>query len=144
MEWRSPRIFLKGCESRRRIEEFFFCQDGHGVMSVTFFLTEFSRQSFLGFRTHEVATTVCTMGWCTYTHLLHAHFSVAQGARGVLRTHLHACAHTRMAQVHEKKVFVAWVSLFSITNLISRPRTFGLYSICKGQIRFQFDLKLHH
>ena len=59
---------------------------------------------------------------CTYTHLLHAHFS-AHSACTVTCAHLHACAHTRMAQVHEKgvcrmRVFVLHLA-FSL--LMSHP-----------------------
>ena len=65
------------------------------------FLTEF----FLGFRTHVVATTMCTTGECTYTHLLHAHFSVAQfvcaHAHIFMRVHIHAWLKFM------KKMFVA-------------------------------------
>ena len=48
------------------------------------------------------------------THLLHAHFS-AHSACTITFAHLHACAHTRMAQVHEKggcrtSVFVLYLA----------------------------------
>ena len=42
-------------------------------------------------------------GECTYTHLLHAHLS-AHSACTVTFAHLHACAHTRMAQVMSKRL----------------------------------------
>ena len=41
-------------------------------------------------------------GWCTYTHLLHAHFTVAQFV--CAHPHTSSCvSHTRMAQVSVKR-----------------------------------------
>ena len=47
-------------------------QDGHGIMKSEFF---FKKKKFSGLRTHVAATTLCTTGGGTYTHLLHVHFS---------------------------------------------------------------------
>ena len=58
------------------------------------FLTEFLRVSYTCSSAYSVYT---------YTHLLHAHFSVAQ----IVCAHPHtslACAHRRMAQVHENGI----------------------------------------
>ena len=67
----------------------FFCQDGHGVMNVFFFLDRvFSDEFFKRFRTRVVETTVCTTG-CV-THLSHAHFS-EHSAITAYFAHLHAC-----------------------------------------------------
>ena len=74
----------------------FFCQDGHGVMNVDFF-----RQIFSGFRTHVVATTVCTTG--VYIHSLVARTFFCCTVCPRTSAHLHACAHTRMAQVSVKR-----------------------------------------
>ena len=54
-------------------------------------------------------------GGCTYTHLLHAHFS-AHSALTAYFAHFSCVSHTRMAQgsSHVKKMF-AHVSLFSIS-----------------------------
>ena len=68
--------------------EIFVCQDGHGGMGVNFFSTE-----FLGFRTICSSDYSVYDGRCTYTHMLHAHFS-AHGACRVTFAHLNAC-HTR-------------------------------------------------
>ena len=125
-------FFLKGSEPRRRIEEFFFFgQDGHGVMNVDFFfLAEFSRLSFFfffsGFRTHVVATTVVCDGGCTYTHLLHAHVS-AHSACTVTSTLLMRVTYTHGSS-SLKKVFVAWVSLLSISSSPFLCRTHLLLS----------------
>ena len=54
----------------------------------------------------------------THAHLLHAHFS-AHGACTVTFAHLHACAHTRMAQVHEKGVWR--MSVFVLYLAFSLP-----------------------
>ena len=48
----------------------------------------------LRFRTHVAATTVCATVRCTYTHLLHAHLSLAQFVCAhphiFMRVHIHA------------------------------------------------------
>ena len=97
MGWWSLRVF-KGFRTQTTNWRI-FRQDGRGVMNV-FFLAEFSRH-FLRFRTHVVATTVCTPGRCTYTHLLQAHFS-AHGAYTITFAHLSCVSHTRMAQGCQK------------------------------------------
>ena len=57
-----------------------------------FFLHKNCLDNFKKFRTHVVATIVCMTAWCTYTHLLHAHFS-AHSACTITFAHLRAC-HT--------------------------------------------------
>ena len=53
-------IFFKGFRTQTTNWRI-VCQDGHGVMNVDFFSTEFSPPSFFKeFRTHVVATTLCT------------------------------------------------------------------------------------
>ena len=91
MKWWSQRI-LSASEPRRRIE-YFFCGDGHGVMNVVFFSTEFSWQSFWWFRTHVVATTVCT-----YTHLVHALF-LLHSLSAHIRTSSCVCTYTHGSSV---------------------------------------------
>ena len=96
-------------------------QDGHGMMKCENFFrvpnpddelniffvkmmnVDFFPTGFLGFRTHVEATTVCTTGsvrgltCCTHIFL--------RTPRAQSHSHAsHACAHTRMAQVHEKGV----------------------------------------
>ena len=83
-------------------------QDGHGLMtSEMFFNVSHTRRS---------NCRVCD-GMCTYTHLLHAHFS-AHSARTITFSHFHACAHPRTAQVSVKR-FVACVSYLSISPSLS-------------------------
>ena len=92
-------------------------QDGHGLMKsenfegipypdddlnnfvkmvmewwMLFFSSQNCLDNFKKFRTHVVATIVCMTAWCTYTHLLHAHFS-AHSACTITFAHLRAC-HT--------------------------------------------------
>ena len=62
----------------------------------------FSRRSFLDTVFLKVSHTCSSDysvydGRCTYTHILHAHFS-AHSACTVTFAHFHACAHARMAQ----------------------------------------------
>ena len=65
-----------------------------------FFLTEFSRQRFLGFRTHVVATAVCTTG--VYIHSLVARTFLCCTVCLRIFAHFSCVSHTRMAQVHDK------------------------------------------
>ena len=93
--------FLQGSEPRRRIEDF-VCQDGHGVMSVNFFLdriflTELFNVSYTCSSDYSVYD-----GFCTYTHLLHAHFS-AHSALTAYFPHFSCVSHSRMAQVSVKR-----------------------------------------
>ena len=86
-------------EPRRRIEEFRFCQDGHGVMNVHFFSTFFLR-----------VPCTCSRDYNMYdggAHTLCAYF-----------THLHACAHTRMAQVSAKRCRLHMCHLCSLSRLL--------------------------
>ena len=116
-------------------------QDGHGVMKseyfegfrtqttnwriflsrwlwsgeCSFFLDRVFFRQFFGFRTHVVATTVCTTGRCTHS-LVARTFFCAQRAHCVLRTS--SCvSHTRMAPVSVKRCF-AHVSLISPCRLL--------------------------
>ena len=72
-------------------------------MNVDFFLDRVFSTVFRCF-VHMLRSN-CSVhdGGCAYTHLLHTHFFCCTVC---LRTsaHLHACEHTRMAQVHEKGV----------------------------------------
>ena len=81
------------------------------------FLTEFLRVSYTCSSDYSVYD-----GECTYTHLLHAHFS-AHSACTTTFAHLHACAHTRMAQVHEKGVcrMSVFVLYLAFSLLMSHP-----------------------
>ena len=117
MEWWSLSIF-KGSRTQTtncRI----FCQDGHGVMNVHFSLARiFYRQSFLDrvlsvFRTHFVATTVCTTGsvdaltCCTHIFL--------RTSRSLRTSHTsHACHIHALLKCLSKRC-VAHVSYFSIS-----------------------------
>ena len=102
-------MFLKGSELRRRIEVVFFVKM---VMDTLMFLdrvylTEFFRVSY-----------TCSSDYSVYDGV-YIHSLVARTffcCTVCLRTsaHLHACAHTRMAQVSAKKVF-AYVSFLSIS-----------------------------
>ena len=92
MEWWSLRIFLRCSEPRRRIGDFFLSR-----WSWSDECWFFSRQSFSGFRTHVAATAVCKTEGCTYTHLLHAHFS-AHGACTATFAYFLCVSHTRMTQ----------------------------------------------
>ena len=110
-------------------------KDGHGMMKSGNFLKRFPNPDdelkktkivkmvmkwrmwifptdFWGLRTHVDATTMCTTG-SVRTHLLHAHFFCAR-AHCVLRTLLKRVTYTH-GWSSWKKVFVAWVSLFSIS-----------------------------
>ena len=86
-------------------------------MVVEWWVLIFSRQSFLG--VSYTCSCDCSVydgrKRCTYTHLLHAHFS-AHGACTVTFAYFSCVSHTRMAQaqVVVKKVFVARVSYLSI------------------------------
>ena len=88
--------FLQVSEPRRRIDEFFLSRRSWSDECWFFFSTEFfSTEFFWGFRAHVVATAVCTTGCVhTLTHLLHAHFSVAQFVCAhphiFMRVHIHA------------------------------------------------------
>ena len=76
------------------------------------FLDRVSFDRCFGFRTHVVATTVCTHSTVAHT------FFCAQRAHCVLRTS--SCvSHTRTAQVHEKGVCRMSVSLFPSLHLPS-------------------------
>ena len=111
-------------------------QDGHGVMKsencsrvpnpddeLNIFLSRWSwsdecwffRQIFR-VRTHVVATTICTTVECTYTQLLHAHFS-AQSACTITFAHFSCVSHTRTAQVSAKRC-VACTCLWSLSRLL--------------------------
>ena len=68
-----------------------------------FFLAEFSRQFFLRVSYTCSSNYSVYDGWCTNTHLLHAHFSVAQFV-----THTHGSSVC-------KRVF-AYVSFLSISR----------------------------
>ena len=75
----------------------------------------FSWQSFLD-RVFEVSYTCSSNysvydGRCTYTHLLHVHFS-AHSACTVTFAHFSCVSHTRMAQGHEK--FVCCMCVISL------------------------------
>ena len=106
-------IFFRDFAPRRRIEEFFVKM----VMNVDFFRQKFLDR-FSRFRTHVVATTVCT-----YTHLLHAHFSARNTCTFCLRTlrtllmrvtHTHGSSSKRV-----RKVFVAHASYLPILPSLS-------------------------
>ena len=118
MEWWSLRIFFKGCsvhtlsEPRRRIEEFFLSRWSWSDKCSFFLSLDFFSTVFFGFRTHVVATTVCTTGGVqtltcrTHIFLLHS-----------LSTHIRTSScvsHTRMAQgssVCKKSVCVCVLDL---------------------------------
>ena len=84
-----------------RKSEGFQTQDGHGVMK--FSSSEGSHPRSSNYR-------VCD-GGCSHTHLLHTHFSAHGACIICLRTsaHVHACAHTRMAQGREQGLLHAHV-----------------------------------
>ena len=92
----------------------------------------FSRQSFLdkvffGFRTHVVVTTVCTTGSVyTLTCCIHIFCCTVCLRRSA---HLHACAHTRMAQVHENGVcrMSFFVLYLAFSLLMFHPSLLFLY-----------------
>ena len=110
-------IILKGfCTYTHRTQmtnwSFFFCQDGHGVMNVLFFSTEFFSDRFFRFSctcssNYSVYDgSVHTLTCCTHVFLLHS-----------LSAHLRTSScvsHTRMAQVSVKRFF-AHVSFLSIS-----------------------------
>ena len=100
MEWWSLRILEGVCTHTHRTQRtnwsFFFCQDGHGVMNVDFF----SRQGFFWqmFRVSYTWSSNCSVRPLVYTHSPVARTCFC--CTVCLRTsaHLHAYAHTRMAQ----------------------------------------------
>ena len=61
--------------------------------------------------------------WCTHTLLSHAHFFCTQRVHCAHSAHLHACAHTRMAQVSVKGLLHAHVIdlRFSFSILMFHP-----------------------
>ena len=71
---------------------------------------------------------------CTHTHLLHAHFS-AHSACTITSAHLHACAHTSMAQVSEKVCFVC-VSLISVSPSLSHVSPIFAVSVRRISLAF--------
>ena len=101
-------------EPRRRIEKNFLSR-WTWRDECSFFLQSFSNRFFLV----EISYT-CSGNYSVYDGEVYIHSPVARTffcCTVCLRTfaHLHACAHTRMAQVSVKRLFVAWVSLFSIS-----------------------------
>ena len=113
----------------------------------------FFRQVFFGFRTHVVATTVCTTGGA-HTHTVARTFFCAQRAHCVLRTS--SCvSHTCMAQGHEKGVCTCVVSLhLPFSLLMIHPSLLFLhghfetnpdYDLTDSDIHMVFPyLHLHH
>ena len=81
----------------------------------------------------------CLPTICTYTHLLHAHFS-AHGACTVTSAHLHACAQTRMAQVHEKKCLLH-VCHLSPSRLLP-PRVSPVFAVPAHSLRHHVPVHL--
>ena len=67
--------------------------------------------------------------FCTYTHLLHEHFS-AHSACTITLAHFHACAHARMAQGHEKGVCCMHVVALHLafSSLMSHPSLLFLHT----------------
>ena len=96
MERWSLRIF-KGFRTQTTNWRIVFVKMVMEWWMLIFFLTEFSRQSFSRVSYTCSGDYSVYDGRCTYTHLLHAHFS-AHCACTITFAHLHACAHARMAQ----------------------------------------------
>ena len=68
----------------------------------SFFLDRFHSDNFWRFRTHAAATTVCTTGG-VHTLTCRTHIFLLHSALTAYCAHLHACGHTRMAQVSVKR-----------------------------------------
>ena len=102
-------------EPRQRIEDF-CCQDDYGVMNVHLFARRFF-PTFFQFRTHVLATTVCTTERCAHTHLSHAHFS-AHSAVTAYFAHLHACHTHALLKCLEKVHCTSVVSLHLAFSLL--------------------------
>ena len=103
--------FLTGFRTQTTNWRIFFCQDGRGVMNVDFFLDRIFSTEFLGFRTHVVATTVCTTGVYTHSPVARTFFCCTVCLR--TSAHLHAC-HTH-AWLEVPRRFFAHVSRLSIS-----------------------------
>ena len=99
--------FVRNVAPRRRIDQNVFCQDGHGVMNVDFFQQVFwvlyTNSSDYSVYDGGVHTLTC----CTHIFLLHTLFAH-------IRTFSCVCTHAWLKFM--KKVFVARVSLFSISS----------------------------
>ena len=115
MEWWSLRI-SKGFRTQTTnwiifLSRWSWSDECYFFLGTEFVSTEFFRVSYTCSSDYSVYD-----GVCTYTHLLHAHFSVAQFA---LRTStlLMRVTYTHGSSVC-KKVFVTWVSLFSPSRLL--------------------------
>ena len=78
-------------------------------------------------------------GGCTYTHLLHAHFS-AHGACTVISAHLHAC-HTHMAQVREKGV--CRMSVFVLHLAFSILMCHPSFAVSVRRLFLSLDFPVH-
>ena len=91
--------------------------------STVFFLSRWSwsddfffRQIFKGGCTHVVATTVCTTVIVQKNTLTcRTHIFLLHSLSAHIRTCSYGCTYTHAFKRHEKQVFVAWVSLFSIS-----------------------------
>ena len=106
-----------------------------------FFLTEFSRQSFLRFRTHVVVTTVCTTV-SVHTLTCCTHIFLLQSLSAHIRTSL-CVSHTRMAQVHEKGVcrMSVFVLYLAFSLFMSHP-SFAV-SVRRLSLSLSLDFPVH-
>ena len=101
-----------------------------------FSLTEFSRQSLFWFRTHVVATTVCTTG------SVHTHTPVARTFFYTWRVHSHirtSSGSLHMCHISPSRLVLSHVSpnfgcLFTTTlSPLSRPHVLAVLLVLKAQ-----------
>ena len=134
MKWWSLRILKGFCTYTHRTQttnwRILFCQDGHGVMNVDFFFWQFFWDSYTCSSDYSVYD-----GRCTYTHLLHAHFS-AHGACTVTFAHLHA----RMAQLSVKRYL--HMCRFSPSRLLP-SHVSPIFAVPARSLRDHSWLRLH-
>ena len=77
--------------------------------------------------------------WCTYTHLMHAHFS-AQSVCTITFTHLHACHKHAWLKCHEKGVCICVIPLhLALSSLMSHPSLL----FCDGHFETILDFDVH-